>query len=165
MPSICKSQLLWASYSLSKITVSFLWNAFFALSFIMHYTEYYTMHHYTEFSQIGSHLCTYVPLCTYVCMHVCTYVRMYVYNVRIYVRMYVCVCVCVCVCMYVGMYVCTKLSSLAHKKVLVITMHRKILVWEKIGELGKLWTIHQSFPCQYSQMHRNCIWHMHWLAY
>ena len=34
-PSICKSELVWPSYSLCKITVSFLWNVFFALSFIL----------------------------------------------------------------------------------------------------------------------------------
>ena len=56
IPSICKSKLVWPSYSICKITVSFLWNVFFVLSFIMHYTEYLSMHHYAGFSQIGSHI-------------------------------------------------------------------------------------------------------------
>ena len=29
---------------------------FFALSFILHYTEYFSMHHYAGFLQIGSHI-------------------------------------------------------------------------------------------------------------
>ena len=57
MPSICKSELVWPSYGLCEITTSFLWNAFFALSFIMHYAEYFSMCHYAGFSQIGSHFC------------------------------------------------------------------------------------------------------------
>ena len=56
MPSICKSELVWLSYGLCKITVRFLWNASSALSFIMHYTEYFSMRNYAGFSQIGSHM-------------------------------------------------------------------------------------------------------------
>ena len=87
MPSICKSELVWASYSLCKITASFLWNAFFALSFIMHYTEYFTMRHYAGFSQIGSHMCVrgmLVAMCIilYVCM--CTYMCVYCMHIEVH---------------------------------------------------------------------------------
>ena len=45
MPSFCKSELVWPSYSLYKITVSFFMKCIFTLSFIMHYTEYFSMRH------------------------------------------------------------------------------------------------------------------------
>ena len=41
------------------------------------------------------------------------------------------------------------------------TVHRKILVGEKIGEFSKSQAIRQNLPCQYLQIHGKRIWHMH----
>ena len=38
--------------------------SFFALSFILYYTVYFSMHHYARFSQIGSQLSIATQVCT-----------------------------------------------------------------------------------------------------
>ena len=56
VPIFCEFKLVWPSYGLCKFTSSILLNEFLLLSFIMLYTEDFSMHHYVGFSQIGSQL-------------------------------------------------------------------------------------------------------------